>query len=244
MTGSARGGPALGEFLTALHDRLRPLSREDLVVVLGKHAERLPARERQAFLDIFRDPTLAPPDPRKSVGVELEARIKSFAARVAAAGGHLSGVEVDLSDAAATRAATLALLAAEGAVDLFVHSPAFVALGPVVQLPFEDWRRSFTTNLDSALVITQAPGRPVALGDGLEPTQVVAIRIGPLGPRACGRLVRRWAPGCGGDDEARVVRAARCRDRPAGRVAGRSGAVGLAWAVHRREDPNEAVLGL
>lgn len=59
-----------------------------------------------------------------------------------------------------------------------------------------------------ALVITQAPGRPVALGDGLEPTQVVAIRIGPLGPRACGRLVRRWAPGCGGDDEARVVRAA------------------------------------
>lgn len=84
MTGSARGGPALGEFLTALHDRLRPLSREDLVAVLGKHAERLPARERQAFLDIFRDPTLAPPDPRKSVGVELEARIESFAARVAA----------------------------------------------------------------------------------------------------------------------------------------------------------------
>jgi hypothetical protein len=84
VTGSARGGPALGEFLTALHDRLRPLSREDLVAVLGKHAERLPARERQAFLDIFRDPTLAPTDPRKSVGVELEARIESFAARVAA----------------------------------------------------------------------------------------------------------------------------------------------------------------
>lgn len=84
MTGSARGGPALGEFLTALQGRLGPLSREDLVAVLGKHAERLPARERQAFLDIFRDPTLAPPDPLKSVGVELEARIESFAARVAA----------------------------------------------------------------------------------------------------------------------------------------------------------------
>lgn len=93
--------------------------------------------------------------------------VDALAARVAAAGGHLSGVEVDLSDAAATRAATLALLAAEGAVDLFVHSPAFVALGPVVQLPFEDWRRSFTTNLDSALVITQAvlPGM-LAAGRG------------------------------------------------------------------------------
>ena len=84
MTGSARGGPALGEFLTALHDRLRPLSREDLVAVLGSHAERLPARERQAFLDIFRAPTAVPTEPGKSAAVELEARIESFAARVAA----------------------------------------------------------------------------------------------------------------------------------------------------------------
>lgn len=84
MTGSARSGPALGEFLTALHDRLRPLSREDLVAVLGSHAERLPARERQAFLDIFRDPTAVPTEPGKSAAVELEARIESFAARVAA----------------------------------------------------------------------------------------------------------------------------------------------------------------
>lgn len=84
MTGSARSGPALGEFLTALHDRLRPLSRENLVAVLGSHAERLPARERQAFLDIFRAPTAVPTEPGKSAAVELEARIESFAARVAA----------------------------------------------------------------------------------------------------------------------------------------------------------------
>ncbi len=84
MAGSARGGPALGEFLTALHDRLRQLSREDLVAVLGTHAERLPARERQAFLDSFRDPTAMPTGPGRSVGVGLVARIESFAARVAA----------------------------------------------------------------------------------------------------------------------------------------------------------------
>ena len=77
-----------------------------------------------------------------------------------------------------------------------------------------------------ALVVTQAAARPVALGDGLDPSRVVALRLGPLGPRASARLVRRWAPGCDAADAARVVGAAAgnpmhlrelCRDL--GRVA-------------------------
>lgn len=84
VTGYARGGPALGEFLTALQDRWRSLSREDLVALLGEHAERLPVRERQAFLDIFPDLAAGPMAPGRSAGVGLPGRIEAFAARVAA----------------------------------------------------------------------------------------------------------------------------------------------------------------
>ncbi|MGB7819926.1 MAG: hypothetical protein WBL35_14490, partial [Ornithinibacter sp.] len=57
--GGRVGGPALGVFLAALHDRTRDLSREDLLAALVGHAERLPVPQRQAFLDIFPDPAAA-----------------------------------------------------------------------------------------------------------------------------------------------------------------------------------------
>ncbi|MCK6520639.1 SDR family NAD(P)-dependent oxidoreductase [Myxococcota bacterium] len=82
--------------------------------------------------------------------------VDELAGRVTEAGGHLRGVNVDLADPEATLAATTRVLAEEGEFDLFVHSPAFVGLGPVTHLALADWRRSFTTNLDSAFVITQA----------------------------------------------------------------------------------------
>mgnify|MGYP003376498978 CR=1 FL=1 len=84
---AARGhtdGPALGEFLSELRSRWEPLSREDLVAVLGSHAERLPVRDRQAFLDVF--PGRAAPlgGAVRTSGVQVLARIDAFAARVAA----------------------------------------------------------------------------------------------------------------------------------------------------------------
>ena len=84
---AARGrtdGPALGEFLSELRSRWEPLSRQDLVDVLGSHAERLPVRERQAFLDIF--PDLATPlaGTERTSGGPVLALIDEFAARVAA----------------------------------------------------------------------------------------------------------------------------------------------------------------
>ena len=86
MARPGQAGPALGEFLTALHDRWRSMSRDELVAVLGTHAERLPVRERQAFLDIFVGPgaDAAPTAPGRRVGVDLMARIAAFKARVAA----------------------------------------------------------------------------------------------------------------------------------------------------------------
>ncbi len=84
VTGSGRSGPALGQFLTALQDRWRPLSREDLVALLAEHARRLPVRDRQVFLDIFPYPGVAPMAPGPSAGVGLTERIEAFAARVAA----------------------------------------------------------------------------------------------------------------------------------------------------------------
>ncbi len=79
-----RGGPALGEFLAALHDRTLGLSREDLLAVLVGHAERLPVPDRQAFLDIFPDPAAAPTPPAVASTADLVAGIDAFAARVAA----------------------------------------------------------------------------------------------------------------------------------------------------------------
>ena len=78
------GGPALGEFLAALHDRTRGLSREELLAVLVGHAERLPLPDRQAFLDIFPDPAAAPAGPAGTSRADLVAGIDAFAARVAA----------------------------------------------------------------------------------------------------------------------------------------------------------------
>ncbi len=78
------GGPALGVFLGALHDRTRGLSREELLAVLVGHAERLPAPDRQAFLDIFPDPADAPAGSAGTSRADLLAGIDAFAARVAA----------------------------------------------------------------------------------------------------------------------------------------------------------------
>ena len=82
--GGRVGGPALGVFLAALHDRTRDLSREDLLAVLVGHAERLPVPQRRAFLDIFPDPAAAPAPPLAASTADLLAGIDAFAARVAA----------------------------------------------------------------------------------------------------------------------------------------------------------------
>ena len=83
-SGGRVGGPALGVFLAALHDRTRDLSREDLLAALVGHAERLPVPQRQAFLDIFPDPAAAPTPPLAASSADLLAGIDAFAARVAA----------------------------------------------------------------------------------------------------------------------------------------------------------------
>jgi hypothetical protein len=44
---------ALSEFLAALEERLERLAPGELCAVLLAHAQRLPARDRQAFLGIF-----------------------------------------------------------------------------------------------------------------------------------------------------------------------------------------------
>ena len=82
--GGRVGGPALGVFLAALHERTRDLSREDLLAALVGHAERLPVPQRQAFLDIFPDPAAAPTLPLAASSADLLAGIDAFAARVAA----------------------------------------------------------------------------------------------------------------------------------------------------------------
>lgn len=77
------GGPALGDFLAALHDRWRVLSREDLLAVLLGRAQRLPVGNRQASLDIFPDPASGPIEGAGMSKADLLADVDAFAARVA-----------------------------------------------------------------------------------------------------------------------------------------------------------------
>lgn len=80
---------ALKPFLEELEARLNALSAEKLRAVLVAHAERLPARERERFLDVFTEP----PDPgAEPAGADepLLAEIDAFAARVRS-GAYLEG---------------------------------------------------------------------------------------------------------------------------------------------------------
>jgi len=89
MAVSTRSAPrGLGEFLTVLEQRLAALPVDDLRAALVAHAERLPARDREAFLAIFpAAPAMASqvPGPRavpSPDGTRLLADIDAFVDRV------------------------------------------------------------------------------------------------------------------------------------------------------------------
>jgi hypothetical protein len=78
---------ALSEFLTALEERLERLAPGELRAVLLAHAQRLPARERQAFLGIFPDGPDAAARPARAQDAghpdpALLADIEAFARQV------------------------------------------------------------------------------------------------------------------------------------------------------------------
>lgn len=75
---------SLSEFLTALSERWQGLAREEILDVLVTHAEHLPVRERQAFLEIFPAPHVERAKDVPPTGASLLADIDAFAARVAA----------------------------------------------------------------------------------------------------------------------------------------------------------------
>src|SRR4051812_44429312 len=89
MTVSTRSAPrGLGEFLAVLEQRLAALPVDDLRAALVAHAERLPVRDREAFLAIFPDPfaiVSQMPGPRAVPsldGARLLADIGAFVERV------------------------------------------------------------------------------------------------------------------------------------------------------------------
>lgn len=89
MTVSTRSAPrGLGEFLAVLEQRLAALPVDDLLAALVAHAERLPVRDREAFLAIFPAPSAVVsqvPGPRavpSPDGTRLLADIDVFVDRV------------------------------------------------------------------------------------------------------------------------------------------------------------------
>src|SRR5207248_1601137 len=79
----------LKPFLEELEVRLQALSAEELRAVLVAHAERLPARERERFLDIFDAPFESHAEPAGADEPFL-AEIDAFAARLCS-GAYLEG---------------------------------------------------------------------------------------------------------------------------------------------------------
>jgi hypothetical protein len=88
MAVSTRSAPrGLGEFLAVLEQRLAALPVEDLRAALVAHAERLPVRDREAFLAIFPAPSAISQVPGPHAvppldGARLLADIDAFVDRV------------------------------------------------------------------------------------------------------------------------------------------------------------------
>ncbi len=91
MNSQQHGRPALSEFLAELARRWEGLTLDDLLAVLLDHARRLPARDRQEFLDIFPGSANLPNTSPEVARQELLDRIGEFADRVAA--GEYAGDE-------------------------------------------------------------------------------------------------------------------------------------------------------
>lgn len=89
------------------------------------------------------------------------------AEQIKEAGGRVTTVRADISDAAAVDAAVASISESLGPVDILVNNAAIGRLGAVDEIALDDWRTVLDVNVNGAFLMTRAvvPGMK-ALGHG------------------------------------------------------------------------------
>ncbi|MEO6123101.1 MAG: SDR family NAD(P)-dependent oxidoreductase [Ilumatobacteraceae bacterium] len=107
----------------------------------------------------------------RGIGAQIATRFRSEGAalvlldvaddevRVLAKSLEAESVVVDLSDAAATAAATAEAIEVLGGVDILVNNAGILKMAPILEMTVENWDLTFDINVRAMFVTTQVAGR-------------------------------------------------------------------------------------
>lgn len=85
-----------------------------------------------------------------------EDRLEDTRAAIAAAGGKVEAIRLDVSDAEAFAAMVADVAARHGRLDMMVNNAMSVHYAPIAKLSLEQWRADFTVNAEAAFIGTKA----------------------------------------------------------------------------------------
>ena len=87
-------------------------------------------------------------------------------------------IEVDLTDADATAAATTEAIELLGGIDVLVNNAGVLKMAPILDMTIENWDLTFAVNVRSMFVTTQVAGR--VMRDQVESGQVSSVSNGRI----------------------------------------------------------------
>ncbi|MCL6707214.1 SDR family oxidoreductase [Pseudomonas sp. R2.Fl] len=83
-------------------------------------------------------------------------RLETLVAEIAAAGGKAVALETDVTDSASCKAATSALIARFGRIDVLVNNAGLMPLSDIDSLKVDEWQRMVAVNVSGVLNATAA----------------------------------------------------------------------------------------
>jgi NAD(P)-dependent dehydrogenase (short-subunit alcohol dehydrogenase family) len=106
--------------------------------------------------------TLAAAGARIAVAARRTDRLDALVAEIADAGGAAHAVALDVTDMASVEAATAAIEADFGAIDILINNAGIAVDKPLFETEEDDWDRVVDTNLKGAWLMTRAVARRMA----------------------------------------------------------------------------------
>ena len=83
-------------------------------------------------------------------------KLEDTRAAIAAAGGTVEAIQLDVSDSTAFAAMVADVAARHGRLDMMVNNAMSVHYAPIVKLTLDQWRADFAVNADAAFIGTKA----------------------------------------------------------------------------------------
>jgi meso-butanediol dehydrogenase/(S,S)-butanediol dehydrogenase/diacetyl reductase len=83
-------------------------------------------------------------------------KLEETRAAIAAAGGTIEAIQLDVSDSTAFAAMVADVAARHGRLDMMVNNAMSVHYAPIVKLTLDQWRADFAVNADAAFIGTKA----------------------------------------------------------------------------------------